>query len=159
MVIPIAITGGDFDFNLFLVWAYNPNDRDGKYITQVWKAIIHYDEILTGKSTMFIGDFNSNTIWDYQKHRLSNHSSVVSQLESKGIFSTYHFYHKQNQGKEQHPTFYMYRHRDKPYHIDYCFVSEDLLKKLESVEIGEYDAWAKYSDHVPVIVTFDKNLN
>ena len=155
MIIPVEVTGGAYDFNLFLIWAYNPDDKDGKYITQVWKAIIHYDEMLRGKPTMFIGDFNSNTIWDYKKHRLSDHSSVVKQLESKGIFSTYHLHHKQAQGSEKHPTFYMHRHKDKPYHIDYCFVSADMIEKLQSVEIGEYDSWAKYSDHVPLIVTFE----
>ena len=108
MIIPIGVSGGQFDFNLFLIWAYNPNDNDGRYITQVWKAITHYDKLLTGIPTMLIGDFNSNTIWDYKKHRLGSHSGVVNRLEEKGIFSTYHIHHKQAQGKEQHPTFYMY---------------------------------------------------
>ena len=66
MIIPIAVTGGHFDFNLFAVWAYNPNDKDGKYITQVWKAINHYDKHDKNKPTILIGDFNSNTIWDYK---------------------------------------------------------------------------------------------
>ncbi len=156
MIIPINVIGGHYDFNLFLVWAYNPHDKDGKYITQVWKAIIHYDKLLEAKPTMFIGDFNSNVIWDYKKHRLGNHAGVVKMLEDKGICSTYHIHHKQTQGKEEHPTFYMYRHKDKPYHIDYCFVSADMVEKLQSVEVGEYDRWTKYSDHVPLIVTFQK---
>jgi len=155
MIIPIGVAGGQFDFNLFLIWAYNPDDKDGKYVTQVWKAIRHYDELLTGKPTMFIGDFNSNTIWDRKKRKLGSHSSVVKQLEDKGIFSTYHMYHKQIQGTERHPTFYMYRHKDKPYHIDYCFVSADMLEQLQSVDVGEYDHWIKHSDHVPLTVTFD----
>lgn len=153
MIIPIEVTGGTFDFNLFLIWAYNPDDKDGRYVTQVWKAINYYDELLTGKPTMLVGDFNSNTIWDADKNRLGSHSAVIKQLESKGIFSTYHLYHKQTQGAEQHPTFYLYRHKDKPYHIDYCFISADMLEKLESVEVGDYEFWTKYSDHVPVIVT------
>ena len=154
MIIPIEVTGGCIDFNLFLVWAYNPDDKDGRYITQVWKAVTHYDEMLTDKPTIFVGDFNSNTIWDYKKHRLGSHGSVVKGLEDKGIFSTYHRHHQQTQGTEFHPTFYMYRHRDKPYHIDYCFTSKDMLDKVSSVEIGDFDTWIKYSDHVPVIVTF-----
>ena len=137
MIIPIEVTGGQFDFNLFLIWAYNPTDKDGKYITQVWKAIIHYDDLLTDKTTMLIGDFNSNTIWDYKKHRLSNHSMVIKQLEGKNIFSTYHLHHKQTQGKEEHPTFYMYRHKDKPYHIDYCFASTD---RSEERRVGK-ECW------------------
>jgi exodeoxyribonuclease III len=49
----------------------------------------------------------------------------------------------------------MYRHKDKPYHIDYCFVSTDMIEKLKSVEIGEHETWSKLSDHVPLIVTFE----
>ncbi len=155
MIIPVAVTGGQFDFILFAIWANNPADKDGHYITQVWKAITHYDKFICDKQTILVGDFNSNTIWDSKKYRFSDHSSVVKQLEDKGIFSTYHSYYKQIQGKEEHPTLFMYRHKDKPYHIDYCFVSKDLLKQLISVEIGTFDEWIKYSDHVPVIVTFD----
>jgi hypothetical protein len=36
---------------------------------------------------------------------LGSHSSVVEQLEKKGIFSTYHVHHKQMQETEEHPTF------------------------------------------------------
>ena len=154
MIIPIAVTDGQFEFNLFAIWANNPTDRDGQYIEQVWKAIHHYKNLLTDTRTILIGDFNSNTIWD-RKHRESNHSSVVKLLEDKGIFSTYHLHHKQTQGTEEHPTLYMYRHKDKPYHIDYCFASKDLLDRVSSVEIGDFDEWIKYSDHVPVVVTFE----
>ncbi|WP_064197591.1 MULTISPECIES: endonuclease/exonuclease/phosphatase family protein [Emticicia] len=154
IIIPIAVTNGQFDFNLFAIWANNPADRDGQYIEQVWKAVNHYSNLLTDTKTVLVGDFNSNTIWD-RKHRESNHSNVVKFLEDKGIFSTYHLYHKQTQGTEEHPTLYMYRHKDKPYHIDYCFASKDLLAKVNSVEIGNFDEWKKYSDHVPVVVSFD----
>jgi exodeoxyribonuclease III len=153
-IIPIAVTGCNFDFNVFAIWAYNPNDKDGRYITQVWKAINHYDKLIKENPTILIGDFNSNVIWDYKKHRLGNHSLVVQGLEDKGVFSTYHSYHNQIQGKEQHATFYRYRHENKPYHIDYCFASLDLINKLEKVEIGTHEEWTKYSDHNPLIVTF-----
>ena len=154
MIIPIAVTGGEYDFTLYAIWANNPADPDGQYVEQVWKAIHHYDKHLKNKQTILIGDFNSNTIWD-RKYRAGNHSNVVKRLEEKGIVSCYHLHHKQTQGKEEHPTFYLYKHKDKPYHLDYCFVSKDMAAKIESVEIGEYDVWKKYSDHVPVMVTFE----
>ena len=153
MIIPVSVTGGQFDFTLFAIWANNPDDPDGQYVTQVWKAIHHYGTLLRGTRTLLIGDFNSNTIWD-RKHRASNHSNVVKLLEDKGILSTYHLYYKQAQGTEEHPTLYMYRHKDKPYHIDYCFVSADMAGRLQSVEVGDFDFWTKHSDHVPVVVTF-----
>ncbi len=33
MIIPIAVSGGQFDFNLFAIWANNPADPDGHYVT------------------------------------------------------------------------------------------------------------------------------
>jgi len=153
-VVPVAVKGKQFNFTIYAIWAYNPTDPDGCYVTQVWKAIHQYNRMLGRKNTIMAGDFNSNTIWD-KPRRVGNHSAVVARLERKGIRSAYHSHFKQLQGKEEHPTLYMYRHKDKPYHIDYCFVSQDMLDKLQSVEIGEYEYWRKYSDHVPVIATFD----
>lgn len=156
LIVPISVSDGETDFTLYAIWTNNPTDPDGNYITQVWKAIKHYDRKLKNKKTILVGDFNSNTIWD-EPRREGNHSTVVATLEKKGIHSTYHKYFKQVQGKEAHPTLYMYRQKNKPYHIDYCFVSEDLLSRLKSVEVGEYDSWIKYSDHVPVIISFAKS--
>jgi exodeoxyribonuclease III len=153
MIVPIAVSGGDTDFVLYAVWANNPSDPDGAYVGQVWKAIHHYKDHLSDKLSILAGDFNSNTIWD-KPRRTGNHSHVVSYLEEKKIYSAYHLHHKQVQGKEKHPTQYMYRHKDKPYHLDYCFVSHQFSKRLKSVEIGEYNFWTRYSDHVPLIVTF-----
>ena len=154
LIAPIIITGGDIDLTLFAIWANNPLDKDGPYVEQIWKAIHHYAPLLKKKYVILAGDFNSNTIWD-RKRRISNHSNVVTHLREKGIESTYHLFHNQQQGKEKHPTQYMYRHKDKPYHLDYCFASKQLINKLASVEIGQYRKWIQHSDHVPVMVTFN----
>ena len=152
-IVPIAVTGGSYDFDLYAVWANNPTDPEGQYVEQVWKAIHHYDKQLTKKRSILAGDFNSNTIWD-RKYRAGNHTNVVKYLEEKGIVSCYHVQHKQMQGSEKHPTFYLYKHKDKPYHLDYCFASADIAKRIQSVEIGDHDFWMQYSDHVPVIISF-----
>jgi exonuclease III len=152
-VVPVAVSGSDYDFTLYAIWAWNPSDPDGRYVEQIWKALHHYDRHLTNKPVILAGDFNSNSIWD-KKYRIGNHSHVVERLASKKIYSTYHLHHKQEQGREKHPTLYMYRHKNKPYHIDYCFVSAGIAGKLESVKIGRHKYWTQYSDHVPVIVTF-----
>lgn len=60
-ILPISVTGGAVDFTLFAVWANNPQDQDGHYITQVWKAIHYYDDLISATKTLLIGDFNSNT--------------------------------------------------------------------------------------------------
>jgi len=152
-ILPIAVTGGQKEFTLFAVWANNPRDKQNQYVGQVWKAIHQYKNLLSGTSAILAGDFNSNTIWD-RPRRKGNHSNVVAYLEKKGIYSTYHHHFSQVQGREAHPTLYMYRHEDKPYHIDYCFASKDILDKLETVEVGAYKEWKQLSDHKPLIATF-----
>lgn len=153
-VVPISVIGGQIDFKLFAIWANNPKDQAGRYIEQVWKAVNHYDQLLNQGRVIFIGDFNSNKIWD-KKHKIANHSDVVDRLAQKNIFSIYHSQLKQEQGKETHPTFFLHRKIDKQYHIDYCFTSADLYDKVKNLEIGSYENWANHSDHTPLIINFD----
>jgi exonuclease III len=154
MIVPILVTDKKQEFILFAIWANNPSDKDGQYVAQIWKALHCYEELFSNKKVILAGDFNSNTIWD-RPRRQGNHSHVVEYLEKRGISSTYHSYFKQLQGNEQHPTHYLYRHQDKPYHLDYCFSSSYFMKKINFVEIGDYDSWSTYSDHVPVIISFN----
>ena len=154
-IIPILVTGGEIDFILFAIWAFNNEDANFNYIGQVWKAIHYYENLLKIENVILIGDFNSNVIWD-KLHRKSNHSDVVAKLSELNIFSAYHYYLNQIPGKENHPTFYLYRHKDKPYHIDYCFASKNFIDKIESVEVGKYEDWVNHSDHKPLSVTFSK---
>lgn len=153
IISPISVTGGQVDFTLFAIWANNRNDPDGRYIEQVWKAVNHYDKLLNSERTILTGDFNSNKIWD-RGHRIGNHSAVVEKLAEKNIFSIYHKLLKHEQGKEKHPTFFLHRKKDKPYHIDYCFASKELYDTVENIEIGTYENWIAYSDHTPLILNF-----
>ena len=153
-ILPLSASNGELHFTLFAIWANNPNDPDGSYVTQVWKALKHYENLLQEKRTILIGDFNSNTIWD-KPRRKGNHTTVVEILEGKNIHSLYHKFYKKPQGKETHPTLFMYRNKKKPYHIDYCFASKDFAENISDVQIGSYKNWRSYSDHVPLIVTFN----
>jgi endonuclease/exonuclease/phosphatase family metal-dependent hydrolase len=75
---------------------------------------------------------------------------VVRLLESHGLTSAYHTHHHEKQGAETLPTYYFYRHQDKPFHIDYVFVPKRW--RVKSVEIGSFQDWGHLSDHVPVVV-------
>ena len=100
------------------------------------------------ENTILIGDFNSNAIWD-KKHGKRNHSIVVNELKQINIVSAYHLFNKEEMGKEKQPTFYLYRHIDKPYHIDYCFANPQIIKNFDVLK--EYE-WLKFSDHLPIRV-------
>lgn len=150
-VLPISVSGGNVDFTMFAIWANNREDKKNQYVGQVWQAILHYDDVLSNGPVVLTGDFNSNTIWD-RKYRVGNHTDVVDVLIKKNIHSVYHRHFQQVQGKEKHPTFYLYKNKRKAYHLDYCFTSSTILESLKSVEVGSFRKWMKYSDHSPVIV-------
>ena len=130
----------------------NKENNNARYIAQVWLAINHYSELLD-KPIIIVGDFNSNQIWDKEK-RIANHSDVVKLLSDKSIESLYHKMNSENQGKETQPTFFLHRNKEKPYHLDYCFVSEKFWSKEFSVTIGNFDEWIKLSDHLPIEIEF-----
>ena len=141
------------DFYILAVWAMNNKSHPSKrYIAQVWLALNEYVNILE-ESTLIIGDFNSNKIWDHDRPvRIANHSQVVDYLAKFNIFSIYHKYHKEDQGNESINTFYMYRNISKGYHIDYCFASNSLYNIITNFTIDEYHNWMNYSDHCPIIL-------
>jgi len=153
-ILPFRVTGGRQVFILFAIWAMdNKENYDARYIGQIWLAINHYVDLFDN-STILIGDFNSNKIWDY-KDRVGNHSDVVRKLHEWNIQSIYHRHFNLEQGKEKHPTFFLQRKHNKPYHIDYCFVSNDLIDKVQNVEIGTYENWNEYSDHSPLLINLE----
>jgi exodeoxyribonuclease III len=153
-IVPLEVFNGRFSFILFAIWANHPADKGFQYVGQIWKALDHYKAILKNNKIVLIGDFNSNTIWDKPK-RLGNHSTVVNHLKELDIHSCYHQHFNSEQGKEKHYTLYMYRNKDKGYHIDYCFASRFFIDCLKTVTIGKHKEWSRYSDHTPLIIDFD----
>lgn len=153
-ILPFRLIGNGQTYTFFAIWAMdNKENYEARYIGQIWLAMNHYSNLLDN-STIIIGDFNSNKIWDY-KDRVGNHSSVVNNLKDKEIYSVYHEYFNEEQGKEKQPTLYMYRKKEKPYHIDYCFVSANILDKIKDVEVGTHEEWTTHSDHSPLIIEFE----
>ena len=152
-VVPIEVTTKTEKFLLPAVWTQNTRNPFSSYIVQAYGAINFYKELLDEKS-IIIGDFNSNKIWDNKDKKEANHSDFVSCLKSLNIKSLYHEITKCEQGKEDAPTLYLQRKIEKPYHIDYIFSGEFWLKNLEKLEIGNFDDWIIFSDHMPIIANF-----
>lgn len=153
-ILPFNVTGYGQAFTLFAVWAMdNKENYDARYIGQIWLAINYYSSILDN-TCVIIGDFNSSKIWDY-KDRVGTHSDVVRKLAQHNIQSVYHQFFDTAQGNEKHPTFFLQRNQNKPYHIDYRFCSDKLIETVRNVEVGDYEHWNNYSNHSPMIIDFN----
>ncbi|WP_027872722.1 endonuclease/exonuclease/phosphatase family protein [Spongiibacter marinus] len=134
------------------VWTKGKEDHVFGYMGQFWKYLqIHHAE-LANDHTMVIGDFNSNVQWD-KPDRWWSHSDTVAELEELGLRSLYHYRTGEDPGKESKPTLFHQRKQEKPYHIDYVFLSDDLLHSA-SIEVGDYKDWIALSDHTPLITRF-----
>lgn len=155
-IVPVEITTKKEKFLLLAVWTQNTRNSFTSYIVQAYRAINFYKELLDEKS-IIIGDFNSNKIWDNKDKKEANHSDFVGLLKSLNIKSLYHEITKCEQGKEDSPTLYLHKKREKPYHIDYIFSGQLWLKNLEELEIGNFDDWIIFSDHMPIMANF-RNL-
>lgn len=151
-IIPVRVRGKE-NFNLLGVWAVNnPLDRRASYIGQVYLALQKYADLL-GEPTILVGDFNSSIIWD-DIPRVGNHSTVLELLARHNIFSTYHIYYGEEQGKESRKTYYFNNYLHQSYHTDFCFASQTFLDRMERVEVGSYGNWHGISDHCPLIIDF-----
>lgn len=128
-------------FDLVTVWACKPYIEE-YYIYQSIN-IPNYNN-----DTIIIGDFNSNAIWD-KKHYSRTHTAIVQQLNELGICSAYHYMNGEEQGEESTPTFYLYRHADKGYHIDHCFTA---ASNIQNYRILHSMDWLKKSDHLPILL-------
>ena len=137
------------DFNLLGVWT-NP-DRDGTKTIYYPKEITKYYEEhnasgFFNEDMIICGDFNCDA--RLKGSHAKNVYEVIEKLSECGLVDVYHQLTGENEGEESTPTFYRYRHLDKPYHLDHIFSSPDKVKDLQ---IGDADKWLQLSDHLPLI--------
>ena len=150
-IVPIVIE--PLAIRLFAVWAMNDAKQPkNRYIAQAYNAIEHYDTLVDDRS-VFVGDWNSNVIWDNDlPKRTGNHTEVIEKLSAKNIHSLYHKLTGEEAGAELQKTLFMSRNKNRGYHIDYCFAHESLIPSHNYFEIASFDKWADKSDHVPLSI-------
>jgi len=135
-------------YSILAIWTKQAGSPNFRYIGQLWKYLQIHKNQLSADNTILCGDLNSNAIWD-EPDRWWNHSDVVRELKEIKLRSLYHYIEKEDQGKESKKTFFMYRNYEKSYHIDYLFMSSNLLPS-STLKIHEQEPWMQCSDHVPL---------
>ena len=141
----------DGEFDVLGVWTQGAAPPGYGYIGQFWNYL-QVNKSRLGSGTLICGDFNSNRIWD-KPNRQWNHSEGVRELEQLGLTSLYHLSTNELAGEESQPTFYLYRHLNRPFHIDYIFASaQHLPNGWKRMEVGRSADWLKLSDHMPIVV-------
>ena len=144
--IPVRVND---EFNLLGVWT-NP-DMDGNKSIHYPKEITKYydehkDSGFFNEDMIICGDFNCDV--RLKGAHAKNVHEVIEKLSECGLTDTYHYLNNEKQGEESQPTFFMYRHLDKPFHLDHVFAKKG---RIDDLQIGDGEKWIKLSDHLPLI--------
>lgn len=147
--LPVLIRGPE-TFMLWGVWAHAFGaDR---YVRATHRALDECHAHVAREQPLLLGDFNSHSRWDHEHPPDRSHSALVRRLAALGYVSAYHHCRRRAHGREGHATFYEYRHRDRPYHLDYAFVPAGMVPRLRRVRVGQHRTWTRWSDHMPLVL-------
>ena len=147
--LPVLIRGPE-TFMLWGVWAHAFGaDR---YVRATHRALDECHAHVAREQPLLLGDFNSHCRWDHEHPPDRSHSALVRRLAALGYVSAYHHCRRRAHGREGHATFYEYRHRDRPYHLDYAFVPAGMVPRLRRVRVGQHRTWIRWSDHMPLVL-------
>ncbi len=158
-VLPVAVSG-PLEFTLLAVWTQS---KPSPYTAQTHRVVAELLPLLSGP-VMVAGDFNAPG--HAASHHLTPHLATVGLLDDAGLVSAFaaargvaqsDLYRDgpdtQPSPALQEPTYYHWRRRDLPWHIDHVFVRRDWTDGI-ATSVGSYDDWVAtgHSDHVPVVV-------
>ena len=144
--IPVRVND---EFNLLGVWT-NP-DMGGTKTVYYPKEITKYydnhkDSGFFNEDMIICSDFNCDV--RLKGAHAKNVNEVIEKLSEYGLTDTYHNLNNEKQGEKSQPTFFMYRHLDKPFHLDHVFAKKG---RIDDLQIGDEEKWIKLSDHLPLI--------
>jgi exodeoxyribonuclease III len=154
-IAPVQETGQK-TFRLLAVWDHNDrkeglNRRPGPLL----RALDDSSDFCKQGDLVVAGDFNNNPQWD-RPNGPNNMQIIARELVKRGLVSLYHRTEGLQFGAEQRGTYWQYRNRAMPYHIDYIFVPTTWSETMVSFEIGNFEDWCApgFSDHAPLIAEF-----
>lgn len=143
---PVAVSGSS-PFMALNVWA----QRSPSYVGHVNRTLSRFRRVLAGRLCVIAGDFNSEG--PQRVDDKPHHTRLVGRLRDEfGVVSAYHHRYGVPHGREPHPTYYHQRHRDNPWHIDFCFIPQQWASKIVHVEVLDGEPWSTLSDHRPLLV-------
>ncbi len=139
---PVIVDGPE-SFHLLAIWA----KQRPTYVRALLHALDHYRDFLLAAPSVLAGDFNSHAC--FNKGNTINHTTLVQRLQSEfAVASAWHALHT-----HEPPTLYWQWKQDQPFHIDYCFLPQAWLPRLQSATIANYEDFAAESDHRPLTIT------
>lgn len=146
-IIPLE-AGTPDTLHVLMVWTR----QEHGYIAGLATALTAYRTFLRAAPSVVMGDFNANAIWDNPRRPVDFSRVARRLLDEFGLVSAYHAHTQEPFGRESEATHYFWRRRERPFHIDYCFLPSGWARGLKDVTILDRSPWDALSDHRPLVV-------
>lgn len=150
-IMPIKVSGKG-DFTLIAVWTKRmPSASYGKVL---YNAFIEYENLIKNGPVIIIGDFNLEKRVTSSYSGLggkSGYNKIIDLFNSYNLTSCYHHLNQEKYGMESQYTYFHHQSLEKPFHIDYCLVSQEFIADMKKFRIGEIGEYLRVSDHSPLI--------
>lgn len=152
--LPVAVydPAGEYAFDLLGIWTIAGAGRPG-YVRQFTATLESWRRRLARPYLVIAGDLNDSL-------RTSDSgapSANLERLRAAGLRSAYHQHFAAEPGAEESATMRWIGpgRVAHVFHIDFVFLSADLLSRLTAVEVGSMADWVEsgHSDHCPVVAT------
>ncbi|AWX31861.1 endonuclease/exonuclease/phosphatase family protein [Methanosphaera sp. BMS] len=163
-------------FNLLTIWVQDKDKEKGlnPYVEMIHDFFDANTELFD-ENLIICGDLNSSAVFDHKHNakddngNAKNHTNLDKKLNDKGLFSVYHELSNEENGKEKQKTFFLYRHLNYQFHLDYVYANKEIIEKTILKEKGKnvYEDlpnkfeildkwnWISLSDHLPVVFEWD----
>lgn len=130
-------------YKMLAVWPH------GKYVEEMID-FSRLNEALFTKDLLIMGDTNSCSVFNKHHPKNKNHDVLVALLSDNGLVDAYNYCTGEPEGNESTPTFYLQRKKEKPYHLDRCFIASERIISFKVAK--NHDNWLRLSDHIPIEV-------
>lgn len=152
MFLPVRCSG-PVAIAALATWAFNDSQppRAVPNAASIERTVKECSDFLTETPCVMLGDFNASVVWDRPRSR-SPFRRVINDLGDRGFSSAVHTANNWDFGAEKRPTFFDRTRDDLPHHIDYVFVRAEERWQIIRADVGDYDTWRRFSDHMPLVV-------
>lgn len=145
------------------LWSCPRSSSSANYRREINLTLDYHEPSLKAVPSIVVGDFNILPTPNDARRR-GPLTSLHERFNELGYVSAYHATRNRAQelpGEELQPTYFHQWNRQKPFHLDLCFVHHSLTPRITDFEIGTYEhhvrnehGTALHSDHTPLSLTF-----
>ena len=141
-----VVNKGFLEFNVAAVWTWDTGVKATRYM-QAHEGVARHREWMQERPTVILGDLNMD-----RRYKRSALPELIEMTGELGLVSAYHAFFGEQFGSETRRTYFYHGKDAAAFHLDYCFIPASWLPFVRQVTVGDHSAWAKVSDHVPLIV-------